>query len=159
MIGLLIVLCIIMILMYNQNKSTTPGGLTNPQVQIEKGHEAACIANRQASLANMQMWMMDHSNEEPTIDKLRAAGVNIPACEDGGVLTFYREGNRDYVIHCSMHAEKYQQINNPGSHQIVNSPAGAIAMPQGSASPNYLGAGQRALNLAKQVQAGQSNMP
>jgi competence protein ComGC len=134
LIGLLIVLAIIGILFFNQMKSGAPAGMTNPQVQIEKSQEAACVANRAAADANLQMWMMDHYSEEPSLSRLRSENVILGRCPDGGTWSILKKENGEYHIHCDMHSVKGQQINDRGSRHAPEGSTNIAAGPGGAAS-------------------------
>jgi hypothetical protein len=107
------------------------------QVQLEKGNEAACLANRAGQGANLQMWLINNqsSYKTPNIDELRAQHVIYGKCPDGGHWSIVETGNGEYSIHCDMHAEKGQQITDRGSR---------IPAPSGSTTASGAAAGRTA---------------
>ena len=136
LIGLLIVLMIIGILFYNQNKSATPSGLTQAQVSIEKSNDAACLANRASCRTNIQMYQINYPGEPVTIEAMKARNYNLPGCPDGGTWTILPDGE----IHCSLHAERNQQILAPGSTQAAPTQININNESPAGAAPNALGA-------------------
>lgn len=62
------------------------------------GHLLACEMNRRAIEKELLTWSVTHPGEQATIEKLKAAGVYVPACPDGGRFTI-----RGKTVTCSVH--------------------------------------------------------
>lgn len=65
---------------------------------LDASRAVACRANKASIESNIQLWAVDHPGEQPTIDALRAAGLNIPTCPSGGAYTITAG-----QVHCSIH--------------------------------------------------------
>jgi hypothetical protein len=65
----------------------------------KSGNLLACQMNRRAIEKELMTWSVTHPGERPTIEKLRAGGVYVPACPDGGKLSI-----RDGKVICSVHS-------------------------------------------------------
>ncbi len=67
----------------------------------KSGNLLACQMNRRAIEKELTTWSVTHPGEQPTIEKLKAAGVYVPACPDGGTLSI-----RDGSVTCSVHSSR-----------------------------------------------------
>jgi hypothetical protein len=47
----------------------------------------ACRANRANAERDVQMWLVNHPGEPPTIATLEADGIRIATCPDGGAYS------------------------------------------------------------------------
>lgn len=65
------------------------------------GNLVACSMNRKAIEKELLTWSVTHPGERPTLAKLKAAGVYVPACPDGGTLSI--EGG---TVVCSLHSRR-----------------------------------------------------
>jgi competence protein ComGC len=65
---------------------------------LDASRAVACRANKANIESNIQLWAVDHPGEQPTIDALRASGLNIPTCPSGGTYTIAAG-----KVHCSIH--------------------------------------------------------
>jgi competence protein ComGC len=65
---------------------------------IDTSKAFACKANRQTVEREIQMWLVDHPGETPSLAALEADGVRPPTCPEGG--TYSVEGVR---VRCSTH--------------------------------------------------------
>ena len=101
LIGLLIALVIIMILVGYQMGGNKKENLPPAKTQIDRGKAAACTANRRALETQIQMWMIQHPGETPTIEKLKQARISIPRCPAGGTYSITPEGK----VVCSIHGQ------------------------------------------------------
>jgi len=158
LVGMLVVLLIIAILVNNQLSNPGGGGygtVNNATANIEKGREAACTANRVGGRLNVNMWLMQNQGQTPTMEALNAAGMRIQPCPDGGTYTFLEGGE----IHCSKHAEKFQQIHNPGSEIQAPTVAANIATMGQSSGPSVAGIQNRLNNVSNAAKQRNQDTP
>lgn len=99
-LSLLMALVIIMILMGHYLGGDKEQPKPDPLTYIDKGKSTACIANRNQIETNIQMWLINHPGETPTIEKLRQSGYSVPQCPEGGVYTIKPDGKTI----CSKHS-------------------------------------------------------
>ena len=104
-IGLLMALVIIAILtiFYMQKQPTGDGaGNISPGAvrrDLDRTKAVACQANRVTAQTQMMGWTMANPGRPATVEALRAGGVTLPACPDGGELSVGAGGQ----IFCSLH--------------------------------------------------------
>lgn len=68
---------------YFKMQSVTAEKTTGIQA-INVSRAMACRANRQNLEQAIALWAVNHPDDEPTIAALRADGVQIPTCPEGG---------------------------------------------------------------------------
>ncbi len=98
-ISILMALVIIMILSGYMLGGDKKENIPPAKTYIDRGSDTACTANRQVLETQIQMWMISHPGETPTIEKLKQSGVNVPTCPAGGTYTI----DSNYKVHCSKH--------------------------------------------------------
>jgi len=97
-LSILLALAIILILVANY---IAPDKQTGNMIKtnIDKSKDAACTVNRQQLLTQINMYVINHSGEPITPEKLMQAGYSVPTCPGRGV---YSIGEKDEV-YCSVH--------------------------------------------------------
>lgn len=83
--------------------SSVENSVSEAKTVKTSGNLLACEMNRKAVEKELMTWSVTHPGERATIEKLRAAGVYIPACPDGGRISI--EGRS---VICSKHSRPQQ---------------------------------------------------
>jgi len=65
---------------------------------IDSSRAVACRVQRQQIERDIEMWKVSHPDEQPTLASLRASGLRVPSCPEGGRYDIV-EGS----VHCSIH--------------------------------------------------------
>ena len=99
-ISILMALLIIMILSGYMLGGDKKENIPPARTYVDRGSNTACTANRQVLETQIQMWMISHPGETPTIEKLKQAKQNVPRCPSGGTYTI----DSNYKVSCSKHA-------------------------------------------------------
>jgi competence protein ComGC len=66
--------------------------------QVEAARDVACKMQRQQIERDIEVWKIDHSDEEPSLAALRSSGINIPACPERGTYDVHGSS-----VVCSVH--------------------------------------------------------
>jgi competence protein ComGC len=67
--------------------SSVSNSVSEAKTVKSSGNLLACEMNRRAIAKELMTWSVMHPGERPTLEKLKAAGVYVPACPDGGKLS------------------------------------------------------------------------
>lgn len=65
---------------------------------IDASRAVACRTQRQGVEREINMWKVNHPDEEPSMSALRSSGVRIPACPEGGTIDVHGSS-----VVCSLH--------------------------------------------------------
>lgn len=97
--SVLVVLLILAVLYFGYFKMADSGATKRAGIaSIDASREVACRTQRQNIERDITMWKVNHSDEEPSIAALRADGVRIPSCPEGGRYDIVRG-----AVTCSKH--------------------------------------------------------
>jgi competence protein ComGC len=69
-----------------------------PLAALDASRAFACKANRQTVERQIQMWLVDHPGETPSLAALAADGIRLPSCPLDG--TYSLDG---LTVRCSKH--------------------------------------------------------
>lgn len=65
---------------------------------IDSSRAFACKTNRQTAERDIQMWLVNHPGESPSIAALEADSIRLPTCPEGG--TYSIDGMQ---VQCTKH--------------------------------------------------------
>jgi len=139
-IALLIVLAIIAILSGGYFSRGPHGEIGLGPTKIQQSRDIACKMNRTTLSSQITMWQINHQGEKASLEALKAGGVNVAVCPEGGVITLGANGE----IYCSKH---FPEPAKPEATEIAAQPNPAAAQ-AGQPAPGAPGA---PLPLAGQI--------
>lgn len=96
LLELLLVLAVVAILTgYYFKRSGGPGqpDKSTYDMSVRRSQGAACVANRAAFRTSLEVFRMQNPGTPLTRESLAKAGVNMPACPEGGQYTFAPDGS------------------------------------------------------------------
>jgi len=79
-------------------KGDGEGGADSEVSALDKARGVACRANRATVERDIQMWLVGHPGDKPTIAALEADNIRIASCPEGG--TYAIEG---VAVVCDKH--------------------------------------------------------
>lgn len=86
-----------------------PAGRSTYQQTMSRTDDAVCKANRATLRTQIEMFRLSNPGKAVTSSNLKAVGVNVPTCPQGGVYAFQADG----TISCTRHPEGLKPGETP----------------------------------------------
>ena len=85
--GILVIIALLIAALLYFGYSRLQSGVSEKKTTItaiDASRAVACRSNRVNIERDIQLWLVDHPGEAPTLAALEATGVRIPPCPEGG---------------------------------------------------------------------------
>jgi prepilin-type N-terminal cleavage/methylation domain-containing protein len=99
LILVVIVIAILSGLYFNNGGGGAQQAASTYQQSMDRSKATACLASRSAMRSVIMTYTMQNPGKPVTAEALKASGVNLNVCPEGGVITVAADG----TLECSIH--------------------------------------------------------